>query len=87
MERMGSAKFRVAGYKGIRKSGPKFGPLFNYKLSARNLDLVPQLGQYLRHALTVLSLDFDRAIFDRPACAAFLLEFFSEGFQVIFREN
>lgn len=35
----------------------------------------------------MLALDFDGAVLDRPAAAAFLFEFFGEGFQVIFGEN
>ena len=56
-------------------------------LAACDLDLVPQLLQNLRHALTVFSLNFDHTVFDRPAGAAFLFEFLGEGFHIIFGED
>lgn len=57
------------------------------RLPARDLDLVTQLHQNLRHALTVVSLNFDHAFLHRPAGAAFLLELLGKGFHVLFRED
>lgn len=48
-----------------------------------NLDLVPQLLQYRRHPLTVLPLNLDQSILDRPAASALLFESLCEGFQLI----
>lgn len=56
-------------------------------LSACDLGLITELLQNFCHALTVLALNFDHPIFNRSACAAFLLEFLGESLQVFFGED
>lgn len=56
-------------------------------LSTCNLYFVPELLQHLRHALTVLPLNFDHTILYGSARPAFLLQLFGERLQVLFGED
>lgn len=69
------------------ENGRALARTFFFYLSTSDLYFVAKLCQHFRHTLTVFALDFYRPIFDRPAGAAFLFEFFGEGFQVIFGED
>lgn len=56
-------------------------------LSACDLGFVAELLQNLCHTLAMFALNFDHPIFNRPACAAFLLEFLGKRFQIFFGED
>src|SRR5688500_19620596 len=50
--------------------------------ASRYLYLISQLPQNISNLLALFTLNLDHAVFDRPACAAFLFQLFRQRFQV-----